>query len=92
MLLQARALEVIGAYERSQFRYSPLCADGVKLMNASSRMMDMTQKAALALHRLRTAGSQTMVVQHVNVSDGGQAVVTGKLRTAGKKKGEARGS
>ena len=48
-----------------------------RVANASAKMMDAFQKGTLALHKLRTGGTQTVTVQHVNVSDGGQAVVTG---------------
>jgi hypothetical protein len=51
-----------------------------KMANSSARMMDAFQKGTLALHKLRTGGTQTVTVQHVNVSDGGQAVVTGGIR------------
>ena len=54
-----------------------------KMANASARMMDAFQKGALALHKLRTGGTQTVTVQHVNVSDGGQAVVTGGIGAGG---------
>ena len=54
-----------------------------KMANASARMMDAFQKGVLALHKLRTGGTQTVTVQHVNVSDGGQAVVTGGIRRGG---------
>ena len=50
-----------------------------KMTNASARMMDAFQKGTLALHKLRTGGTQTVTVQHVNVSEGGQAVVTGGI-------------
>jgi len=50
-----------------------------KMANASARMMDAFQKGVLVLHKLRTGGTQTVTVQHVNVSDGGQAVVTGGI-------------
>jgi len=42
-------------------------------------MMEIAQRATLTIHRLRTAGTQTMVVQHVQVGDGGQAVVAGQI-------------
>lgn len=54
-----------------------------KMANASARMMDAFQKGTMALHKLRTGGKQVVTVQHVNVSDGGQAVVTGGLGTRG---------
>ena len=50
-----------------------------RVANASAKMMDAFQKGTLALHKLRTGGTQTVTVQHVNVSDGGQAVVTGGI-------------
>ncbi len=50
-----------------------------RVANASARMMDAYQKGTLALHKLRTGGTQTVTVQHVNVSEGGQAVVTGGI-------------
>jgi len=54
-----------------------------RVANASARMMDAFQKDTLALHKLRTGGTQTVTVQHVNVSDGGQAVVTGGIGAGG---------
>jgi hypothetical protein len=54
-----------------------------KMANASARMMDAFQKGVLVLHKLRTGGTQTVTVQHVNVSDGGQAVVTGGIGGGG---------
>jgi hypothetical protein len=52
----------------------------VRLANASGRQMDVYQKALLALHKIRTGGKQHVTVQHVTVKDGGQAVVTGKMK------------
>ena len=54
-----------------------------RVANASAKMMDAYQKGTLALHKLRTGGTQTVTVQHVNVSDGGQAVVTGGIGGVG---------
>ena len=54
-----------------------------KMANASARMMDAFQKGTLALHKLRTGGTQIVTVQHVNVSEGGQAVVTGGIGAGG---------
>ena len=34
----------------------------------------------LTLQKIRCGGKQTVVVQHVTVKDGGQAVVTGKMK------------
>jgi hypothetical protein len=57
--------------------------EAARVANSSARMMDAFQKGALALHKLRTGGKQTVTVQHVNVNDGGQAVVTGGIKAGG---------
>jgi len=54
-----------------------------RVANASAKMMDAFQKGTLALHKLRTGGKQVVTVQHVNVSNGGQAVVTGGINQGG---------
>jgi hypothetical protein len=50
-----------------------------RLSNASARMMQIYQEAVLTLQKLRTGGKQTVVVQHVQVSEGGQAVIAGSV-------------
>ena len=42
-------------------------------------MMKAYQKGLKTLQRLRSGGNQTITVQHVTVTDGGQAVVTGHV-------------
>ncbi len=46
---------------------------------ASTRMIEAFQRGLLTLERLRNGGKQTVVVQHVAVSEGGQAVVAGTV-------------
>jgi len=58
-------------------------AGASRAASSSARMMDAFQKGVLVLHKLRTGGTQTVTVQHVNVSNGGQAVVTGGIRSGG---------
>ncbi len=58
-------------------------AEAAKVANSSAKMMDAYQKGVLALHKLRTGGKQVVTVQHVNVRDGGQAVVTGGINSGG---------
>jgi len=48
-------------------------------INSANRLMQTFQQAMLTLQKVRTGGKQTVTVQHVNVNDGGQAVVTGNL-------------
>jgi hypothetical protein len=58
-------------------------AHTARLVNAASRMILVYQQGLLALHRIRTGGTQTVTVQHVNVSNGGQALVAGAMQTGG---------
>jgi hypothetical protein len=59
-----------------------------RLANASARQMDTYQKALLTLQKIRSGGKQKIVVQHVRVEDGGQAVVTGNIKGGGISTGE----
>ena len=54
-----------------------------RLANTAIRLLDVSQKAMLALSRMRTGGQQTVTVQHVQVSDGGQAVINGSVNARG---------
>jgi hypothetical protein len=45
--------------------------------------MSSFNEAALTLQKLRHGGKQVVVVQHVHVSDGGQAVIAGDMTTGG---------
>jgi hypothetical protein len=50
-----------------------------RISNAAARMMQVCQEALLAIHRIRVGGRQTVLVQHVQVSRGGNAVVAGSV-------------
>jgi hypothetical protein len=52
-----------------------------RFTNAAARMIDVYQNACLVLQKLKTKGTQRVVVQYqqVNVNEGGQAVVAGKV-------------
>jgi hypothetical protein len=54
-----------------------------RLANAAGRMMQVFQEGLLTLQKLKTCGKQTMVVQHVQVSGGGQAVIAGSVKSDG---------
>ena len=58
-----------------------------RLAGAVSRMTTAYQNGLVTLDRLRSGGKQTIVVQHVQVNEGGQAVVAGKVKGAGKRGG-----
>ena len=49
--------------------------------------MDVCQKGLTAVHKVRNGGQQTVTVQHVQIGNGGQAVVNGtaNIRGADKK-------
>lgn len=55
-----------------------------RLANTAARLMSAYQGAMLTLQRVRSGGRQTVTVQHVQVSDGGQAVIAGAVNTGGK--------
>lgn len=52
-----------------------------RLINCAARLMDVYQKGMITLNRLHSGGQQFMTVQHVQVSDGGQAVINGSVQT-----------
>lgn len=52
----------------------------LKRLQVSARMMGVSQQGMLNLQKLRTGGTQNVIVQHVHVADGGQAVV-GAIQT-----------
>ena len=60
-----------------------------RLAGAASRLMMAFQQGMVTLDRLRSGGRQHIVVQHVQVNDGGQAVVAGKMK-APRAKGRGR--
>ena len=65
--------------------------ESTRLMNASARMMQSFQQGLTTLQKIRTGGNQTMTVQHVHVSDGGQVLignVAGEGRAGAKRRSE----
>jgi hypothetical protein len=55
----------------------------LRLTNAAARMMQSFQEGMKLLNKIRSGGRQTVVVQHVTVSDGGQAVIAGGVQNQG---------
>lgn len=47
----------------------------VKMMNLGVRLMETFQSGLITLKRLRSSGEQRIMVQHVDVREGGQAVI-----------------
>ena len=59
--------------KRAKFECDP--AMEMKRLQISARMMAMAQQGVLTIQKLKTGGTQNVVVQHVRVEAGGQAVV-----------------
>jgi len=59
-----------------------------RLSNAAARMMQVYQERLLTLQKLRTGGKQTFLVQHVQVGEGGQAVIAGNMNAGGRERPE----
>jgi len=57
--------------------------EACRVANTAARLLSSFNEGALALQKLRTGGKQTVVVQHVHVSEGGQAVIAGDMTTGG---------
>jgi hypothetical protein len=54
-------------------------AEIARISNAAARLMQVCQEALLTIHRIRAGGRQTVLVQHVQLSGGGKAVVAGNV-------------
>ena len=91
MRLQAMGLTLLAEFERSGRQNAAYTIEAARLLNVSGRMMETGQHGVLALHRLRHSGRQVMVVQHVHINDGGQAVVAGQMKARGRSKKTAEG-
>ena len=60
-----------------------------RLANTAARLMSTFQQGLLTLQRLRSGGQQLVTVQHVHVSDGGQAaLINVQTGGEGQKNGE----
>ena len=86
MEFQAEARDVLRAYKRTGYNHPTLSIEAARLLNASARMMGTYQDALLTLERMRNGGKQTVVVQHVTVGEGGQAVVAGQVKAGTKRR------
>jgi hypothetical protein len=56
----------------------------LKRLQVSARRMTVAQQGLLTLQKLKTGGTQNVVVQHVHVESGGQAIVG--VQSGGKKR------
>ena len=74
--------------ERMEREYNPdqrerANVQGTRLAGAVARMSGTFQGVMTTMQRLRSGGTQRVIVQHVTVSEGGQAVVAGQVETGG---------
>jgi hypothetical protein len=91
MELQAEARELMQRYKRTGYVHQHLSIEAGRLTNASARMMGAYQDGLLTLTKIRSGGQQTVVVQHVNVGSGGQAVVAGQVKAKTKRRPRGEG-
>jgi hypothetical protein len=63
-----------------------------KLINAAARLMDIYDRKMTTFQKLRSGGRQVVTVQHVQVADKAQAIVTGSMDMDKLKKGGLAGS
>jgi hypothetical protein len=73
----------IKAAEPGQQYWREHNVEACRLGNVAARLMSSFNEGAGTLAKLRTGGKQTVVVQHVRVSEGGQAVIAGDMTTGG---------
>lgn len=65
--------------EQSKLWGQQAAVEGCRLLNAATRLMNAYSVTLATLARVRTGGRQEVVVQHVNVAGGGQAVIAGSV-------------
>lgn len=68
---------------RSDFKGSAFYnVEGCRMLTTAARLMAAYQAGHATLARIRQGGRQVVTVQHVQVNDGGQAVVAGQVTPA----------
>ncbi len=80
MEFSANARTELAAYRCSHHLSPHRSIEASRMANTGARLMETFQRGALTLDRLRNGGRQVVQVQHVTVSDGGQAVVAGTIQ------------
>jgi hypothetical protein len=79
MKMFGAAREELQAYAQSGHCYPHRSQEAARMATTAARMMEAYQRGLITLDRLRNGGQQTVVVQHVTVSGGGQAMVAGSV-------------
>jgi len=78
-------MEIFGRLAEDGARLPPV--ELARLSNAAARLCEVSQGGCLTLQRMKTGGKQHVVVQHVTVSQGGQAVVAGRVEGGRRRRG-----
>jgi hypothetical protein len=55
-----------------------------RLSNSAARLMETYQRALFMLAKVQDGAKQPVLVQRVQINDGGQAVVAGQVQASGK--------
>jgi hypothetical protein len=82
-------MDLLGRFQDSDVFGKMPVVEQMRYINAAARMFDASQAPALTLQKIQSGGKQHVVVQYqqqVNVSDGGQAVVAGRIRGSRRRK------
>ena len=81
MLAHQMAFNLMREAEQIDIRYrldaNTASVIQTRKINSANRLMQTFQQSMLTLQKMRTGGKQVMTVQHVQVNDGGQAIVAG---------------
>jgi hypothetical protein len=91
-----RRLSVMANLSPTHPETAAVNVDACRLPGAVGRLMNSYQSGMLALERVRSGGKQHVVVQHIHqhvqVREGGQAVVAGQVKAEGRRRaGRGRG-
>jgi hypothetical protein len=81
-----RHVERLGQANLTHAEAQRISTEAARLGNATARMTTTYQQGMTTLQRLRSDGAQKILVQHVTVEDGGQAIVAGKLKAGGQRR------
>ena len=86
MRFAADAQEELLRSKNTGFKFPHASVEAARMATIAARLMDTYQRMLLTIDRIRNGGQQTVTVQHVNVTEGGQAVVAGTVQNQGRRK------
>ena len=85
-----RRLKVLDNLSPTHPETMAVTADACRLGNTIGRLTTSFQSGMLALERVRSGGKQHVLVQHIHqhvqVQEGGQAMVAGQVKAEGQRK------